>query len=314
MKPNSSFYVFIICLLFAGIIWFLNALNKNYTTQIEVPISYINLPQNTALLTDKFLSVKVDVESDGYTLLNSKFNTKHDSLYLNFDNASLRNQGKKRVYFFTEKNIKKLLEDKLGFKLIVKKIKPEVLEYYFEKLNQKNVPIKLSENIKTAKQLRIKKITLIPDQILLTGSENILNEISYIETDSLVLDNLSENKELKIGLKNYYGDKELYFNPQYINLKIEIEKYTEKSIVIPINIINLIDNTKILLLTEKVKVSLKVPFETYENIRTDKIKAYVTVSPQNNMKILEVNIEGLPKESDLISISPSTVEYLILNK
>jgi hypothetical protein len=304
----------LVCLFFAALIWFLSALNKPYTTQIKIPISYINLPQNTALLSEKHQFLEVEVESDGYTLLNSKFNTKHDSLYLNFEKASIRNQGKKRVYYFTEKSLLKLLEDKLSFKLSIRKFKPEILEYYFEKLNQKNVPIRLSENIKTAKQLRIKKITLIPDQILLTGSENILNEISYIETDSLILDNLSENKELKIGLRNYYGDKELYFNPQFINLKIELEKYTEKSVEIPINIVNLINNTKILLLTEKVKVSLKVPFENYENVRMEKIKAYVTASPQNNAKILEVSVEGLPNETELISISPSTVEFLILSK
>ena len=46
-RQDSRVVIFLICLLIATVLWFLNALGKNYTTQINYPVKYVNYAQTT---------------------------------------------------------------------------------------------------------------------------------------------------------------------------------------------------------------------------------------------------------------------------
>ena len=46
LKNDKQVIVFMVCLLIATSLWFLNALSKDYTTIVSYPVKYINPPKN----------------------------------------------------------------------------------------------------------------------------------------------------------------------------------------------------------------------------------------------------------------------------
>jgi hypothetical protein len=71
-RNNQRLIIFIICLILATILWFLNALSKNYTTQIAYPVRYIELPKNKFIINEPPSNLQLRVNAHGFTLLRYK--------------------------------------------------------------------------------------------------------------------------------------------------------------------------------------------------------------------------------------------------
>ena len=73
IKVNKNAIVFAFFLLLSVVFWFLNALGKEYTTEINYPVSYVNLPDNQAFIGKVPSTTKLKVSGLGFTLLQYKY-------------------------------------------------------------------------------------------------------------------------------------------------------------------------------------------------------------------------------------------------
>jgi hypothetical protein len=69
---NGRIFVFLACLGLASFLWFINALDKQYTDHISVPIRYRNIPKDKELVGKLPTKFDLTVNANGYTLLQHK--------------------------------------------------------------------------------------------------------------------------------------------------------------------------------------------------------------------------------------------------
>ena len=68
LKNDKRIVVFIVCLSIATVLWFLNALSKDYSTTISYPVKYVNPPGNQFLSNSPPAKFDLKVEAHGFTL------------------------------------------------------------------------------------------------------------------------------------------------------------------------------------------------------------------------------------------------------
>ena len=70
---NQSFLTYVIFILIAVLIWYLNALNKDYTTELKFAVRYTDLPDDKALVNSSTDHLMLTINAQGFTLLKYKY-------------------------------------------------------------------------------------------------------------------------------------------------------------------------------------------------------------------------------------------------
>ena len=58
-----------VCVIIATVLWFLNALNKEYTTEISYPIKYTELPKGKLLVSEPPKEMTLTIKAHGFAPL-----------------------------------------------------------------------------------------------------------------------------------------------------------------------------------------------------------------------------------------------------
>ena len=72
IKIEHKWKVFSVFVLFTTVLWFLNALNKEYVTEVKIPVEFI-LPENRAIIADLPEKFTANVQGVGYNILKYQF-------------------------------------------------------------------------------------------------------------------------------------------------------------------------------------------------------------------------------------------------
>jgi hypothetical protein len=68
-KPPAEYPAILVCLFMAGVIWFFNAMNKEYTTQIKYPVHFNFDEERLTSIGELPEKLKVNVTGQGWNLL-----------------------------------------------------------------------------------------------------------------------------------------------------------------------------------------------------------------------------------------------------
>jgi hypothetical protein len=66
---------FLVCLIVSILLWISQALSRDYTTRISLPLEYVNLPNDKVLAEPLPTQISVEVKTSGFDLM--KFGLKH---------------------------------------------------------------------------------------------------------------------------------------------------------------------------------------------------------------------------------------------
>lgn len=72
-----------VCVIIATVLWFLNALNKEYTTENTYPIKYMDLPKGKLLVSEPPKEMTLAIKAHGFALLRYSISTSFLPIVLN---------------------------------------------------------------------------------------------------------------------------------------------------------------------------------------------------------------------------------------
>jgi hypothetical protein len=100
-RRKQQIVTFLFCMGIATVLWFLRALENDYTTQISNPVNIEGLPANRALLPPLQKEVTLRVEGHGYSLLKHNLDFSRSPLTVNY--GEIRPFPPKEKSGFTER-------------------------------------------------------------------------------------------------------------------------------------------------------------------------------------------------------------------
>jgi len=286
--------------------WLMIRLSQEYEITLKIPVEVMDKPYDEYIKIVSDVSVKI--KGSGYKLLsNGKF-LNINTLNISYYNISTIKNGVNNSYYLESSLLKEQLNNILPENLNILKIEPERLRVFIYKKYYKKLKVIPHIIYSPYKQYDIYgKIYIEPKEVLVCGEKEKIENIEYIETDSVVLKNLTRSKygELKLNFPHGVFESSTYKIKYYI----PIEKYTEATLKIPIHLYN----NEIKLFPSNVNVIFKVALKDYKKIKEDMFHVETTPLENNTTeKYLKLNLKKKAWFIKEVRLDPSEVEYLYI--
>ena len=306
--PSSKELVtFSIFLLIAASLWLFSALGKEYKDDLHVEIEYYNLPKEKMLYSSLPQQIDLLATATGFVILKHKIYKQTAKVRINLGKALVKENNKYKIsklIFFDQ------IEKQLNNSIKVNKIYYFDYDIDFSNVEVKEVEIIPNIKINLADQFHLTSpIKLKPSKIKIYGEKNVIDTVKFIFTDELILNNLKSNFKKEINIKRVKG---INFDKQKVEVEINIEQITEKSLKIPISIINIPDSIEMQAYPEFITVNFTVGFSKFDIINSDYFSAQIDYNKIDlNNKYANIHLIRYPKEISNIRYMPKKAEYLI---
>ncbi len=299
---------FVLCLLIALVMWLLNALERNYSHNMSVPVEYINMPEGKGLIAPLPETLEIEVNAKGSDLFQNSFGFGDHKLVLDY-------QRDINQEVMPSSTLSNTIVRKLGIQQVTD-IRPDTLFFLLDDFAEKKVPVILKQEIGYNTLFEPKgKPKIEPDSITISGSATAVDTLqSWPSLPVIALDakaNLSGTIELQ---------QPQVFNLQLsqnsVNYNIEVEEFTEKTLEIPINPVNLPEATSVIIYPKTAKVSFRVSFSDFKEVEAGMFTAvadFADVDLGSNQPVRVVLAKKAYKVSN-IRIKPEFPKYIVYQK
>lgn len=312
LRPDRRVMVFLFFLLVSTIFWFLSILGREYTSTLRYPVRYRNFPDKMVLVGDLPSNLELTVNAHGYTLLKHYFSRRVLPLVFNVSSFSLNRipDTETKNYYILTSVAASRIAGQLGADIEILDIRPDTLFFNFTEMVSRNLPVKPVLNIDFEPQFMIKgNVGVYPDTIVASGPATQIDTMQFVPTVPLNIKGLNESVEKPVSLSGY---EMISFSESSVRLTIPVEQFTEASIKVPVEAVNLPDTLKIKIFPSGITVSYLVALTDYEQINSRQFRAtvdYTSILPGSGR--LAVNLVKQPDLIKTVRFKPRNVDFII---
>ena len=303
--------LFSIFLLISVFIWLLNALSKDYTSEIEYPLIYNDFPEERVIVGEPPGHLDLRINAAGYALLRYKLFRKPVPISFKVSALTLNRPGQdsSRAYILT-RYLKDQVARQLPSELQLLEIKPDTLHFQFARKISHKLRIVPDFVFEVDQQFTTKEgIILDPDSVLVTGPDVVLDTLHLVRTVRSDLGLLTKNYSDKVRLMKLKG---LEYSVSRVNCFIELEKFTEVQLSIPVEVLNLPDTLSLQTFPSRIKLTCNVGLSKYDRIEGNLFRAVVDYSSiDEQTRELDVRIQNVPVYLLSYEYYPKSVEFLV---
>ena len=308
--------VFLIFGSIATFFWFLRALEQKYVAHIEHPVVYTNLPIDKVLVRELPTRIAIEVEGKGNAILRHNWNIKKNPIKIAFNQVYRNNIPKEETFLISisASEIRPMVEAQLS-KLVVHRIEPDSLNFYFSENSTKRVPVVADLNLDLEKQFMLRgRVTITPDSVDISGPTISINAVDSIMTSDLEFKKLDHSVKRNLSLISPLDRIELSL--KRVAVEIAVEQYTEKSLTVPIEGINIPDSVHLKTFPSHAQITFRVVISAYDLIQSQDFRVgadYLEISSSPLTKI-KPRIIMAPDLIENPRINPELVDYLLEQK
>ncbi|MCF8464156.1 MAG: hypothetical protein K9G41_04915 [Flavobacteriales bacterium] len=313
-RLNRRSVAFLLCLLLSGLFWVLTSLSKEYVDEVDIPITYQNLPDDLLIANQPTAVVKAKVKGFGFDLLwhwlqfdKLEIPVKADPMEL----ASIRRKGREYHYILTRYKYGRM-ESIEANQLEILSITPDTLFLVFTPKFTKLVPVKLNAAISFSKQFgMVSDAVLVPDSILLIGPQQTIDTISFVLTEPQSWLGLNESLTAEVQLKKLAGLSYVRLSQTNVQVELNVVEFTEGSVTVPVRVESDRPET-VKIFPSEVEIKYQVPLSGYDEVDADQFLATVLLNAQSLGSVsLPVSLDRQPADVKQIRIIPPQVEFII---
>ncbi|MGY5850436.1 YbbR-like domain-containing protein [Salegentibacter sp. F14] len=260
---KSNLKTFGFFLVFAALVWVLVQLSKDYTQVVSIPLEYVNAPMDKSISEEKPASVDIRMQDKGFSILYFRLFTPE----LQIDLEKTR-EGERQLIYSIEDNrediVGQLNIDFEATRFLVEEI---LIDFQPKKLKRLEViaQLKLSYSVGYSAN---DEIQLDPDSIDVSGPESIIDTLDQIRTFPIERREISDDISGKIAIDTT-GLGMLSFYQTEVSYAMEVEKFTEGQVSVPVEVLNLPDDVNLNIFPQQVKVFYQVNLKQYDLVRPE---------------------------------------------
>lgn len=302
--------IFLVCLFIATLLWFLNALSKDYSTTLSYPVKFINPPSNQFLANEPEDRLELKVNAHGFTLLRHKLSLSFSPIILNISNLTKNLDSRSGRHEVNTNNLIRAISDQVSSEIQITAVRPERIVLVLDSLATKEVPVIADVELKFKDQFDLSgSVRMEPPAVQITGPAAILDTIDKLSTEKVLYEDL--DADLNRTIKILYP-KSTSLKPTLVNIFAPIEKFTEKEIIASIQVKNAKAEQSIKLFPSSIKLSILVGLSEFRDISASDFDVYIDYADYSEeSETLPVYVIPVSSHIKIIRHSPESVEFLI---
>ena len=309
-NANRDFLVFLFFLGLSGIFWLSLTLNDTYEREFSIPVSVVDIPKNAVLTSDEVDTVKMTIRDKGIILVAYQYGDYLKRLRIPFKNYT-RNNGSGSV---PAAELQKLVYQQLVSSSKITACKPDKLEFFYNYGTNKKVPVRWSGRVIPEELYFISRVDYLPDSVTVYASDEKLDSINMIYTETLNYANFRDTLTISCNLAKIKGVKIV---PEKVKINFYTDVLTEENIEgVPIQGINLPDGKALRTFPAKVAVSFVTGVNVFRNLTPDD---FTVVADYNEIKRhpsekCRITLKNVPQGISRARLDVTLVDYLIENE
>ncbi|MDT0687257.1 YbbR-like domain-containing protein [Autumnicola psychrophila] len=255
--------------------WLLVQLSKEYTQIIQIPLHYSNAPLDKSISNEKPESVPMRIQDQGFFIIYYQLFKPE----LNIDLVDAEVQEGNLVYKI-ESNLNEISEE-LQMDFENSTFLEDEIVIPFQPKKETRVAVIPNINVSYAVGYSAgENVRLEPDSITVSGPENIIDTISRVQTVNLKRNDVNRDisgtvpiDTTNLGMLNFYKTEVKY--------ALEVEKFTEGSVQILVDVINVPDNLNLSYFPKRILLYYQVNLEDYDKVEASDFKVVCDYSKVN---------------------------------
>ena len=307
-KKSHEFFVFLFFFVVSSGFWLLQTLDETFETEISVPLELKNVPEKVHITTKLPSQIHVTIRDRGTTLLRFVRYSVQNTIEVDFEkyDAGLTTA---RVQIPIV-DIQRLIQSQLGVSSHIITIRPDTLEYYYNRGVARQLPVMVCGSISASPQNYIQSINLSEDSIMVYAPISVLDTMQYAYTQVVNLSGLKENLTQNVQFCRMKG---VEYVPNQVEVTALVGYYAEKTVEVPIVGVNFPGDKELRTFPSKAKVTFRVESGRYQRVTAENFVLAVTYEEllQNISDKYRLHLKSLPEGVTNARISPLEVDYLI---
>ena len=307
-KKNKEFLVFLLFFVIASAFWLLQSLNETFDVDLQVPLRLVGVPQNVVITTNLPSHMRLTVRDKGTVLTRYLYGAELAEVEVDYRDYET-GQGSGRVAV-PSADVQKRVQSQLWSSSRVVALRPDTLEFFFNRGARKRVPVRWAGTVTTPPEYYLRAVEFDPDSVDVLAPAGILDTITTATIRPTHLTDVSANQVIPTPLQVVRGAK---FVPAKVDTKILVDLYTDKTVEVPIVGVNFPANKDLRTFPSRVKVTFKLGMSRFKEVTAEHFVLPVTYEEliQNNSSKIHLQLRSLPEGVMNVRIEPSEVDYLV---
>lgn len=305
-QKNPKFKTFLFFLGLAILLWFLTKFSKETRALVTLDLTYINIPEASILSEKNPNEISMSLVSNGFEILLYALKDAH----LNVDLSKYRVDSNHQIHI-SSSELETLVKNQLNVSSTGNYSLNELI-VLLDKSIQKKIPAVFDGEITFKDGFRsLNHLLLTPDSITVSGPSELIETIDSMPTQKLTLRDIENSVSKSLKLKAPL-DSKISWSPREVTLQLDVEEFTQKSLVIPIELINLPEGLSVQLIPNEIRVNFEVSLSNFNNINASNFRLVCDFSEkitEGNFMIPKMVYQ--PKEIFRAELETKKVEYLI---
>lgn len=305
---TKDFLVFLFFLVISTALWTLQALRKNYEMTVEMPINYINLPQDYIITNELPTHLKLSLEGRGSNLVRYRYGNVLEPLQVDMEEVVKGRRNVATIAYLSQ------IQKQIKSETTIRRILPDSIHYSLEKQKKKVVSVELDAEIDLVQQYTLSdSIQIKPTKITIFGPQAELSKLDTITTEHLELSGIKDTVIVKAKLQTI---RNVRYSDSIIEVRIASEKFTEKNIQVPISTKNVPSNCTLRIFPSTTTLSYQIGLSSYEKVDASSFSLYVDFkeAKKNGKDKLPIKIRKKSSKAFNIKLKPECVDYIIEEK
>jgi len=309
LKSTRNTKVLLVFLIISFLFWMLIKLSREYTDVIQFNVNYFNLPEGKMLQEEPQKNLEVIVKTYGFNLVKYHINKRK----VNVDLHSVKRK-KGFIYYQLASELLPQIQKQVASDVEVIAVQPDSLYYHLGISKTKKVLVVPDINIQYQSGYNLLgDLKVKPNYISISGPEVLIDSISSIKTEAIILTDVNSTIELKLPIVTLNGPSKVKYSINEVSITGAVEKFTEAKLKLPFVIKNLPQNYNITTFPDKVEVIFQIGISDYNKINQNdfKISCDYRRTVKDGLTYLIPEVISKPSVVSEFRIVPNQIEYLI---
>ncbi len=304
---SKKINIFLLFFVLAFSILVLTKLSKVYTATLAFKVKPKDISDTHVIINSNNPELDITIQTTGFNWL--RYAIKRPELDINFK-TDISKKDSTLIWSVSKgfSNINKQFDKEE--KII--SINPDTLLFRFDVNDVKYVPIILDSKIQYAKGYNtLDTLKTVPDSVKLIGPSSVLKTISKVKTQYLELKEVKSDVNKTFLLQLDSLNKNIKTNIKQAKLKVNVSKFSEGVLDIPIQIINIPEGVKVNYFPKQVSLSFTTSLEKFNTIKSEDFNIVCDYNDASGNTTLAPKLIKQPNNVKNIRLLQQKIEFII---
>jgi len=300
---RKNWNAIVLCIFAAMVFWFFNALNKNYTTNINFPLAFDYDHEHFVPVRPLPRAVRINVSGIGWNLFRRSAGLKVPSLVISLERpADVRKiVGSTLPALFSTQ----LEEFKINFVItdtLHVAIEPKASRWVHLRMDSPSILFRDG-------YVMTSPVTIAPDSMFIEGPQKLINSLSDYIYLKIQDRNIDEDFHDDVEVK-FLNNELVKRDPPTVAVSFSVDRLVERRDSVLLKVINPPKRALASIERKKIPCVVAIPQKALSNYHPDSVKAIVDLTSfTRGEKKLLPHITGLPPYAQVVSVDSVHVKF-----